>query len=226
MRFLAWIAQARARQFDRRADLALSRAQRICLMRQGYDRALNILPFGDRSTFQAKLFDWMPPLSAAQTAEIGSATQIIYDSFQFALIAGVPKEKAGILMEQFGAAILRGAAAKGTVTACPTEKNGRDKFDFEYGEDCAPYRGLRPDLLQRAATLHLEGDRTLNQRRARRSRSYNTSSASSHSGSLLLQESCLIRTNDDGVTGVHEFAGDVCDRPAVALPVESEEDPM
>ena len=39
--------------------------------------------------------------------------------------------------EQFGAAILRDAASKDIVTACPAEKSGQDEFDFEYGEDFA-----------------------------------------------------------------------------------------
>ena len=76
-------------------------------MPRGYDRALYIQPFDHRGSFQTKLFGWKPPLSDAQTAEIAGAKQIIYEGFQSALVAGVPKEKAGILVdEQFGAAIL------------------------------------------------------------------------------------------------------------------------
>ena len=37
--------------------------------------------------------------------------------------------------EQFGAAILRDAAAQGFTTACPAGKSGQDEFDFEYGDD-------------------------------------------------------------------------------------------
>ena len=52
----------------------------------------------------------------------------------------MPKEKAGILVdEQFGAAILRDAAAHGFTTACPAEKSGQEEFDFEYGEDFAKH---------------------------------------------------------------------------------------
>jgi 5-dehydro-2-deoxygluconokinase len=107
-------------------------------MKIGYDRPLYILPFDHRGSFQTKLFGWKPPLSEAQTAEIASAKQIIYDGFQAALAAGVHREKAGILVdEQFGAAILRNAAAGGVVSASPAEKSGQDEFDFEYGEDFA-----------------------------------------------------------------------------------------
>jgi hypothetical protein len=56
---------------------------------------------------------------------------VIYDGFKTAVAAGVPKEKAGILVdEQFGAAILRDAATRGYVTACPAEKSGQEEFDF------------------------------------------------------------------------------------------------
>jgi myo-inositol catabolism protein IolC len=99
-------------------------------MRRGYDRALYILPFDHRGSFRTKLFARQSPLSEAQTAEIAGAKQVIYDGFQSALAAGVPKEKAAILVdEQFGAAILRDPAAKGIVTASPAEKSGQAEFD-------------------------------------------------------------------------------------------------
>ena len=64
-------------------------------MPRGYDRALYILPFDHPSSFQAK----------AQTAEIGSAKEVIYDGFNAALASDLPKEKNGILVdEQFGGA--------------------------------------------------------------------------------------------------------------------------
>jgi 5-dehydro-2-deoxygluconokinase len=64
-------------------------------MPRGYDRALYILPFDHPGSFQAK----------AQTAEIGSAKEVIYDGFNAALASDLPKEKNGILVdEQFGGA--------------------------------------------------------------------------------------------------------------------------
>ena len=97
-----------------------------------------------RSTIAArsrlKMFGWHEPLTAAQTAEIAAAKQVIYDGFRAAIDAGVPKEKAGILVdEQFGAAILRDAAANGFTTACPAEKSGQEEFEFQYGEDFAAH---------------------------------------------------------------------------------------
>ena len=66
--------------------------------------------------------------------------QVIYDGFKTAIASGVPQQKAAILVdEQFGAAILRDASARGFHTACPAEKSGQEEFDFEYGEDFAAH---------------------------------------------------------------------------------------
>jgi myo-inositol catabolism protein IolC len=101
----------------------------------GFDRPLYILPFDHRGSFQTKMFGWKGRLTPEQTGEIAAVKQVIYDGFQAAIAAGVPKEKAGILVdEQFGAAILRDAAERGYAIACPVEKSGQDEFDFEYGE--------------------------------------------------------------------------------------------
>jgi myo-inositol catabolism protein IolC len=139
-------------------------------MPRGYDRALYVLPFDHRGSFQAKLFGWKPPLSDAQTAEIASAKQVIYEGFESALVAGVPKEKAGILVdEQFGAAILRDAAAQGIVTACPAEKSGQDEFEFEYGEDFARHiEAFDPTFSKVLVRYNPGGDRALNKRQAAR----------------------------------------------------------
>jgi myo-inositol catabolism protein IolC len=139
-------------------------------MPRGYDRPLYVLPFDHRGSFQAKLFGWKPPLSGAQTAEIAGAKQVIYDGFLSALAAGVRREKAGILVdEQFGAAILRDAAARGIFTACPAEKSGQDEFDFEYGEDFARHiEAFDPTFSKVLVRYNPGGDRALNRRQAAR----------------------------------------------------------
>src|SRR5260370_2256715 len=102
----------------------------------GFDKPLYILPFDHRGSFQKKMFGWDGALSAQQTAEISAAKRLIYDAFTTAVHAGVPKDKAGILVdEQFGAAILRDAVEHGYITCCPAETSGQDEFDFEYGEE-------------------------------------------------------------------------------------------
>ena len=84
---------------------------------------------------------------------------VIYDGFKTALAGGVPEAKAGILVdEQFGADILRDAAKRGYVTACPAEKSGQDEFDFEYGDDFDHHIETLPaDLLQGPGALQPRG---------------------------------------------------------------------
>ena len=95
-------------------------------MTLGFNAPLYILPFDHRGSFETKMFGWTGELTAEQTAEIAAAKRVIYDGFIAAVAAGVPKERAGILVdEQFGAAILRDAQAQGYMTACPAEKAGK-----------------------------------------------------------------------------------------------------
>jgi 5-dehydro-2-deoxygluconokinase len=104
----------------------------------GYDKPLYVLPFDHRATFSKNMFGWQEPLSTEQTAEIAAAKQVIYDGFKAVVADGVPRDRAGILVdEQFGAAILRDARKQGFLTACPAEKSGQDEFEFEYGPDFA-----------------------------------------------------------------------------------------
>ena len=136
----------------------------------GFDKPLYILPFDHRGSFQKKLFGWYGALSAQQTAEIAAAKRAIYDAFVAAIHAGVPKDKAGILIdEQFGGAILRDAAAEGYATCCPTEKSGQDEFDFEYGEDFEKHiEAFHPAFCKVLVRYNPEGDQALNQRQSAR----------------------------------------------------------
>src|SRR5215471_14240295 len=97
----------------------------------GFDKPLYILPFDHRNTFQKKLFGWMGTPTPEQKAKIAAAKRVIYDGLQAAVAAGVPRERAGVLVdEQFGDAILRDAAKDGYATACPAERSGLDEFQF------------------------------------------------------------------------------------------------
>jgi myo-inositol catabolism protein IolC len=141
-------------------------------MTLGFDKPLYILPFDHRDSFETKMFGWEGALSDEQTEEIATAKQVIYDGFQAAVAAGVPKEKAGILVdEQFGAAILRDARAQGFTTACPAEKSGQEEFGFEYGQDFAEHiETFHPTFCKVLVRYNPEGDRALNQRQSSRLR--------------------------------------------------------
>ena len=136
----------------------------------GFDKPLYVLPFDHRGSFQKKMFGWDGALSPQQTAEIAAAKRVIYDAFTTAIHAGVPKEKAGILVdEQFGAAILRDASAAGYSTSCPAEKSGQDEFDFEYGEDFGKHiEAFHPTFCKVLVRYNPEGDPELNRRQSAR----------------------------------------------------------
>lgn len=134
----------------------------------GYDKPLYILPFDHRGSFQTKMFGWPGKLTPEQTAEIAASKRVIYDAFVAALGAGVPTEKAGILVdEQFGSAILLSARARGYTTACPAEKSGQDEFDFEYGEKFAEHiEKMEPTFSKVLVRYNPEANRELNIRQA------------------------------------------------------------
>ena len=136
----------------------------------GFDKPLYILPFDHRGSFQKKMFGWDGELSLQQTGEIAAAKQVIYDAFTAAMRAGVPRDKAGILVdEQFGATILRDAAAAGYATCCPAEKSGQDEFDFEYGEDFGKHiEAFHPTFCKVLVRYNPEGNQVLNQRQSAR----------------------------------------------------------
>src|ERR1700758_4872449 len=118
------------------------------------------------------MFGWKGALTPAQTAQIAASKQVIYDGFKAAVAGGVPKDKAGILVdEQFGDAILRDAAKYGYSTSCPAEKSGQDEFDFEYGEDFAKHiETYHPTFCKVLVRFNPEGDRDMNRRQAVRLR--------------------------------------------------------
>src|SRR5437667_2982262 len=140
------------------------------MITRGFDQPLYIQPFDHRGSFETGMFGWKGTLSPEQTAQIGATKQVIYDGFKAAVAAGVPKQKAGILVdEQFGAAILRDAAVQGYVTACPAEKSGQEEFDFEYGEDFAQHiEAFNPTFCKVLVRYNPVSDQALNLRQASR----------------------------------------------------------
>jgi myo-inositol catabolism protein IolC len=139
---------------------------------RGYSQPLYILPFDHRGSFETGMFGWHGALNAEQTAQIAAAKRVIFDGFKAAVAGGVPKGKAGILVdEQFGAAILRDASDEGYHIACPAEKSGQEEFDFEYGQDFAAHiEAFHPTFCKVLVRYNPEGDRELNQQQAARLR--------------------------------------------------------
>jgi myo-inositol catabolism protein IolC len=132
---------------------------------------LFFLPFDHRTSFEKDLFeiiDRTPTLE--ETEEILKYKNIIYDGFKEAIKKGVPKNKAGILVdEQFGIQILNDAKALGFWTACSTEKSGVAEFDFEYGLNFKEHIfRIRPDFVKVLVRFNPEGDKDLNKRQSER----------------------------------------------------------
>jgi 5-dehydro-2-deoxygluconokinase len=136
----------------------------------GYDKPLYVLPFDHRATFSKTMFGWEGSLTAEQTAQVAAVKEVIYDAFKAAVADGVPKDRAGILVdEQFGANILRDAAKHGYNTSCPAEKSGQDEFDFEYGADFGRHiEQFKPTFCKVLVRCNPEGDAASNRRQAAR----------------------------------------------------------
>jgi myo-inositol catabolism protein IolC len=136
----------------------------------GFDRPLYVLPFDHRASFETKMFGYEGPVNAEQTAKIAEAKDVIYDGFLAAVAAGLPKEKACILVdEQFGASILRDATSRGFATAAPAEASGQDEFEFAYGEDFARHiEEFRPTFAKVLVRYNPQGDPALNRRQEAR----------------------------------------------------------
>jgi 5-dehydro-2-deoxygluconokinase len=139
-------------------------------MNIGYDKPLYVLPFDHRATFSKSMFGWQGPLSQEQAEQIGALKQVIYDAFKSAVAGGIPKERAGILVDEtFGTAILRDASKQGFITACPAEKSGQDEFDLEYRPDFAAHlREFNPTFCKVLVRYNPEGNKELNRRQAER----------------------------------------------------------
>jgi 5-dehydro-2-deoxygluconokinase len=138
----------------------------------GFERPLYILPFDHRGSFQSGLFAWKGALSQEQTERVAASKAIIYDGLLAAVAGGVPKERAGLLVdEQFGAAILRDARGRGFLTAAPAEKSGQHEFDFEYGDDYARHiEAVSATYCKVLVRYNPEGDAEMNRRQAGRLR--------------------------------------------------------
>lgn len=107
-------------------------------MNLGYDKALYMLPFDHRQSYVIGMFGFKLPFFAPQYDLVSDSKHFIYKGFRQALAEGVPRQLAGILVdEEFGSDILRDAHRRGIGSALSTERSGTDEFDFEYGPDFA-----------------------------------------------------------------------------------------
>ncbi len=136
----------------------------------GYPHPIHLLAFDHRGSFQTKLLGIVGTPTADEAARISEAKGIIFTGFVRALDEGLPREGAGILVdEQFGAEIARQARELGVVLAMPVERSGQDEFDFEYGEAFGDHiASFDPTFAKVLVRYNVEGDGELNRRQAER----------------------------------------------------------
>ena len=139
-------------------------------MKAGYDKPLYVLPFDHRHSYGSEVFGFKPPMTREQVAIVARSKMVIYRGFKKAVADGVPKDRAGILVdEEFGADILHDSVQHGFITCMPTEKSGQKEFDFEFGDDFAKHiEEFRPTFVKVLVRYNPEGDAATNQRQNER----------------------------------------------------------
>ncbi len=108
--------------------------------------------------------------TSEEKKEIEDYKKIIFEGFKLSVKKKVPKEIAGLLVdEEFGSAVLREAKKNGLTFAMPVEKSGQDEFDFDYGENYAKHiEEFDPTFVKVLVRYNPEGDTTLNKRQLQR----------------------------------------------------------
>lgn len=139
-------------------------------MTHGFEHPLYLLPFDHRHSYLSGMFGFKPPLTAEQHARVVDSKRLIFDGFRQAIDGGVPVALGGILVdEEFGADLLREAAAMGAMTAVSVEGSGSDEFQFEYGDDFGAHLDrVDPTFAKVLVRYNVDGDAALNARQAAR----------------------------------------------------------
>ena len=134
-------------------------------------RELLILAFDHRASFIEKMFGikGRQP-TQEEKKQVSEFKKMIFEGFKAALKRGVPREIAGLLVdEEFGAGVLREAKKSGLTFAMPMEKSGQDEFDFEYGEKYPMHIDeFDPTLVKVLVRYNPEGDNMMNKRQLMR----------------------------------------------------------
>ena len=134
-------------------------------------KELLITAFDHRASFLEKMFSikGRQPTSE-EKLQIEDYKKIIFEGFRLATKKKVPKDIAGLLVdEEFGADVLREAKKDGFMFAMPVEKSGQDEFDFDYGENFAKHiEEFDPTFVKVLVRYNPEGDQIMNKRQLQR----------------------------------------------------------
>jgi myo-inositol catabolism protein IolC len=132
----------------------------------GYRGDLYILAFDHRGSIQKGLLGIEGRPGPQEAARITEAKAVIFEGLLRALDEGVPRDGAGVLVdEQYGADLARTARKEGLVLAMPVERSGQDEFDFEYGEAFGEHvEEFDPTFAKVLVRYNPDGDREVNAR--------------------------------------------------------------
>jgi myo-inositol catabolism protein IolC len=132
----------------------------------GFDGELYILAFDHRGSFRKDLLGITGSPSAEDVHRITEAKAVILEGALQAVDAGVPRDVAGVLVdEEYGADLARRARKEGLLLAMPVEKSGQDEFDFEFGEDFGEHiEEFDPTFAKVLVRYNPEGDAEANAR--------------------------------------------------------------
>jgi len=129
---------------------------------------LYILAFDHRGSFMKKIVKAQDPPSEEDIAKARELKKIIYKGFERAVEQGVPKDSAGVLVDEWlGKDILADANNKGYITCTPFEQTGKKEFEFD-GDYRERLARLNPKYVKVLVRYNPEDDMELNQRQAKR----------------------------------------------------------
>ena len=131
-------------------------------------KKLYILPFDHRGSFM-KIINASSPPTEEDVAKAKEYKKIIYEAFQKSVDKGVPKDRAGILVDEWlGSGILADAKSKGFITATSFEKSGKEEFEFERDDWQQQLSEIDPTYAKVLVRYNPEGDGELNARQNER----------------------------------------------------------
>ena len=129
---------------------------------------LYILPFDHRGSFM-KIIKASSPPTDADVAKAREYKKIIYEALKKSVAGGVPKDTAGILVDEWlGKEILTEAKAEGFITCTPLEKSGQDEFAFDRDDWKQQISELNPTYVKVLVRYNPEADKETNARQTAR----------------------------------------------------------
>ena len=134
-------------------------------------KELLILAFDHRASFLEKMFEIKNRKPThEERKQIEDYKKMVFEGFKLAVKKSVPKEIAGLLVdEEFGSDVLREAKKDGFSFAMPVEKSGQEEFDFEYGENFVKHiEDFNPTFVKVLVRYNPESDAALNKRQLQR----------------------------------------------------------